>query len=200
MFWHRMTVNQSTRWPLMSIFRVLTSIIPWIVTLAFPARLGMATDSPPAIFSNATTTLWGWPGSIINLLSYVLRAFWQKLRTVQEWGASKKGYFVGRVISRSAPQKLENVTAQPRWTTLPITPQNILQEWCSGHALKSQYHCTQGIPSEMCPRVEAQRRDTNTHCTALIVNKAKTHFAKHQRGHIFTPQPELELQAIFSTP
>jgi hypothetical protein len=23
-------------------------LIPWIVTLAFPARLGMATDSPPA--------------------------------------------------------------------------------------------------------------------------------------------------------
>jgi hypothetical protein len=36
------------------------------------------------IFSDATTTLWGRPGSIINLLSYVLRAFWQKLKTVQE--------------------------------------------------------------------------------------------------------------------
>jgi hypothetical protein len=32
------------------------------------------------------------------------------------------------------------------------------------------------------------------------VNKAKTHFVKHQREHIFTPQPELESQAIFSTP
>jgi hypothetical protein len=49
-------------------------------------------------------------------------------------------------------------------------------------------------------RVEAQRGDTNTHCTALIVNKAKTHFVKYQRGHIFTPQPELESWAIFSTP
>jgi len=27
---------------------VYPSPIPWIVTLAFPARLGMATDSPPA--------------------------------------------------------------------------------------------------------------------------------------------------------
>jgi len=52
----------------------------------------------------------------------------------------------------------------------------------------------------MCPRVEAQRGDTNTHPTALIVNKAKTHFVKHQRGQIFTPQPELESRAIFSTP
>jgi hypothetical protein len=52
----------------------------------------------------------------------------------------------------------------------------------------------------MCPRVETQRGDTNTHRTALIVNKAKTHFVKHQGGHIFTPQPELELQAMFSTP
>jgi hypothetical protein len=45
------------------------------------------------IFSDATTTLWGWPGSIINLLSYVLRAFCQKLRTVQEWDADKKCSF-----------------------------------------------------------------------------------------------------------
>jgi hypothetical protein len=45
------------------------------------------------IFINATTTLWGWAGSIINLLSYVLKTFWQKLRTVQEWGADKKGSF-----------------------------------------------------------------------------------------------------------
>jgi len=52
----------------------------------------------------------------------------------------------------------------------------------------------------MCPRVEIQKGDTNTHCTALIVNKAKTYFVKHQRGHIFTSQPELELQAIFRTP
>jgi len=52
----------------------------------------------------------------------------------------------------------------------------------------------------MGPRVEAQRGDNNTHCRALIVNKAKTHFVKHQRGHIFAPQPELESCAIFSTP
>ena len=39
----------------------------------------------------------------------------------------KRAVFVGRVVSRSATQKLENVTAQPRWTTLPINPQNILQ-------------------------------------------------------------------------
>jgi len=52
----------------------------------------------------------------------------------------------------------------------------------------------------MYPRAEAQRGDTNTHCTALIVNEAKTHFVKYQRGHIFTPQPELESGAIFSTP
>jgi len=58
----------------------------------------------------------------------------------------------------------------------------------------------QGIPSEMYLRVEAQRGDTNTHRTALIVNKAKPHFVKYQRGHIFTPQPELESWAIFSTP
>jgi len=32
------------------------------------------------------------------------------------------------------------------------------------------------------------------------VNKAKTHFVKHQQGNIFTPQPELELQAIVSRP
>ena len=52
----------------------------------------------------------------------------------------------------------------------------------------------------MCPRVEAQRGDNNAHCPALIVNKAKTHFVKHHRGHIFTPKPELESWAIFSTP
>jgi hypothetical protein len=39
----------------------------------------------------------------------------------------KRAVFVGRVVLRSAPQKLENVTVQPRWTTLPITPQNIIQ-------------------------------------------------------------------------
>jgi hypothetical protein len=39
----------------------------------------------------------------------------------------KSAVFVGRVVSRSAPQKLENVTVQPRWITLPIIPQNILQ-------------------------------------------------------------------------
>jgi len=44
--------------------------------------------SHPQIFSDATTTLWGCPGSIINLLSYVLRVFWQKLRTVQKWKGS----------------------------------------------------------------------------------------------------------------
>jgi len=52
----------------------------------------------------------------------------------------------------------------------------------------------------MCLRVEALREDTNTHRTALIVNKAKTHFVKHRRGYIFTPQQELELWAIFSPP
>jgi len=57
--------------------------------------------------------------------------------------------------------------------------------------MKSQYHYTQGIPSAMCPRVEALRGDINIHPTALLVNKAKTHFVKHQRGHIFTPQPEV---------
>jgi hypothetical protein len=46
---------------------------------------------------------------------------------MQEWDPIKSAVFVGRVVSRSAPQKLENVTAQPRWTTLPIIPQNILQ-------------------------------------------------------------------------
>jgi hypothetical protein len=39
----------------------------------------------------------------------------------------KRAVFVGRVVSRSASQKLENITEQPRWTTLPITPENILQ-------------------------------------------------------------------------
>jgi hypothetical protein len=34
----------------------------------------------------------------------------------------KRAVFVGRIVSRLAPQKLENVTVQPRWTTLPITP------------------------------------------------------------------------------
>jgi len=43
------------------------------------------------MFSDATTTLWRWAGSIINLLSYIWRAFWQNLRTVQEWGVHKKG-------------------------------------------------------------------------------------------------------------
>jgi len=52
----------------------------------------------------------------------------------------------------------------------------------------------------MYPRVEAQKGDTNTPHTALLVNVAKTHLVKHQREHIFTPQPEQELWAIFSTP
>jgi len=45
------------------------------------------------IFSEETTTLWGWAGSIMNLLAYILRAFWQKLKTVQEWGVDKKSSF-----------------------------------------------------------------------------------------------------------
>jgi len=52
----------------------------------------------------------------------------------------------------------------------------------------------------MCPRVETQRGDTYIHHTALLVKKAKTHFIERQGGHICTPQPELEPQAIFSPP
>ena len=50
----------------------------------------------------------------------------------------------------------------------------------------------------MCPRAEAQRGHTYIHHTAHIVNKAKTQFVEHQAGHIYTPQPELEPQAIFN--
>jgi hypothetical protein len=38
-----------------------------------------------------------------------------------------RAVFIERVVLRSAPQKLKNVTAQARWPTLPITPQNIFQ-------------------------------------------------------------------------
>jgi len=34
----------------------------------------------------------------------------------------------------------------------------------------------------MCLRVEAERGDTNTHRTALIVNQAKTHFVNIKEG------------------
>jgi len=49
-------------------------------------------------------------------------------------------------------------------------------------------------------KVEILRGNTNTHCTALIVNKTKAHIVKYQRGYILTTQPELVLQAIFGTP
>jgi hypothetical protein len=74
------------------------------------------------MFSDATTALWGCPGGIINLLSFVLRVFWQKLRTVQEWGVDKRAVFVGRVVSRLAPQKLENVTAAQMDNSAHNTP------------------------------------------------------------------------------
>jgi hypothetical protein len=38
----------------------------------------------------------------------------------------KRAVFVERVVSRSASQKVKNVTVQPKWTTLLITPHNIL--------------------------------------------------------------------------
>jgi hypothetical protein len=56
-----------------------------------------------------------------------LRAFSEKLRTVQEWGANKKCSFCWEECFKIRSPKLENVTAQPRWITLPITPENILQ-------------------------------------------------------------------------
>jgi hypothetical protein len=52
----------------------------------------------------------------------------------------------------------------------------------------------------MYPRVEARGGKPIPIAQLSIVNKAKTHFVKYQRGHIFTPQPELESWAIFSTP
>jgi len=45
-------------------------------------------------------------------------------------------------------------------------------------------------------KVEAQREDTNTHSTVLIVNMANIHFVTHEWLHISTPQSELELQVI----
>jgi hypothetical protein len=62
-----------------------------------------------------------------------------------------------------------------------------------------KYLYTQGIPSVMCPRVEAQKGDTDIHHTAVIVQKAKSHFIERQGGHSCTPQPQLEPGAIFSS-
>jgi hypothetical protein len=118
----------------------------------------MATDSHPQIFSDTTTTLWGWPGSIINLFSYVLRVFWQTLRTVQEWGADKKGSFCWDSCLKISSPKTRKYHCAAQMdnsaNNTPKYPTSLALRACT----MSQYHCTQRIPSAMCLIVEDWRR------------------------------------------
>ena len=175
-------------------------VIPWIVTLAFPARLGMATDSPPANIYRHSHNSVGVAWEHYQLTFLCLESILAKIKDCTGMGCPYKGSFCWEYCLKISSPKTRKCHCAAQMDNsahnTPNYPSNSVLRICpevsiSLHTRNSIYN----VPKSWGLEEGIQYPSHNSHS-----EQSQNLLCQHQRAHIFTPQLELQPQAICSSP